>query len=32
MWLCSSCWEYRCNCGEMHYVEIDDEMVTEVEI
>ena len=27
MWLCSPCWEYRCNCGEMHYVEIDDEMV-----
>lgn len=27
MQLCSSCWEYRCKCGEMHYVEIDDEMV-----
>ena len=27
MRLCSSCWEYRCKCGEMHYVEIDDEMV-----
>lgn len=27
MQLCSSCWEYRCKCGEMHYVEIYDEMV-----